>query len=83
MGRQDFVTSETKRKGIIIEWKPNISFENTIFQSMIESFCILLTNIRSKLLINRYSSDQMQGIRRMSFDRILNTFSAADEHVYH
>ena len=30
-----------------------------------------------------YSTDHMQGIRRMNFDRILNEFITSDECVYH
>ena len=30
----------------------------------------------------KYSTDQMQGIRRTRFDRILNAFIASDERVY-
>ena len=29
-----------------------------------------------------YSTDQMQGIRRTRFDRILKAFSPADERIY-
>ena len=46
--------------------------------------CALYTLLMSytKMSIHNYSTDQMQGIRRMHFDRILNAFSTADERVY-
>ena len=40
------------------------------------------THFPFDIVAYRYSTDQLQGIRRTRFDRILNAFSAADEHVY-
>ena len=45
-------------------------------------FVKVMAIVTATYIRNRcYSTDQMQGIRRTHFDRMLNAFSAADEHV--